>query len=283
MKSSERAFDLIVTEEDGDKVYYIRHYQGFDWPQGVSGPTIAIGYDCGYVTRAEALADWTGIVSDATVSAIVSACGMRGEAAHAFVRAHGNLVTITWEQALKEFSDREMPKWEGHVDAALPNTDLLSGDSYGAIVSLAYNRGPSFDAPGPHYAEMRAIKQHMAAKEFELIPDEFLSMRRLWPQGGDLWRRREHEADLFRQGLGQPAQLPARPAPVARPHDRSTKSLQAALNAILQLEPPLDTDGVYGPATRADVEKLQVRAGLVPDGIAGNATWSAIEARRSVA
>jgi hypothetical protein len=41
----------------------------------------------------------------------------------------------------------------------------------------------------------------MVNKRFTLIPREILSMRRLWPMGGDLWRRREHEAALFSQGL----------------------------------------------------------------------------------
>ncbi|MET3908981.1 GH24 family phage-related lysozyme (muramidase) [Bradyrhizobium sp. S3.3.6] len=48
---------------------------------------------------------------------------------------------------------------------------------------------------------MRNIKAHMIGKRYELIPHEFYSMRRLWPVGGDLWRRRGHEAALFEQGL----------------------------------------------------------------------------------
>lgn len=201
MKSSQAAFDLIVAEEDSDQAYYTRHYQHFDWPQGASGPTIGIGYDCGYVAPDEARADWTGIVSDDVIAHIVAACGIKGEAARSFVASRGSSVTIPWDQALAEFQQREMPKWEAHVTAALPSTDKLSGDSFGALVSLAYNRGASFSAPDPRHAEMRAIKAHMAALEFAKIPGEFLSMRRLWPQGGDLWRRRGHEAALFQKGL----------------------------------------------------------------------------------
>jgi GH24 family phage-related lysozyme (muramidase) len=201
VKSSQAALDLIVTEEDSDEAYYTKHYENFDDPGGASGPTIGIGYDCGYVTPAEATADWTGIVDPDTVAHIVAACGIRGNAAHNFVIDHGSSVTITWDQAIAEFQQREMPKWEAIVVAHLPNTDKLSGDSFGALVSLAYNRGPSFDLPGPRYAEMRAIKAFMAAQEFARIPAEFLSMRRLWPQGGDLWRRRGHEAQLFQHGL----------------------------------------------------------------------------------
>jgi len=198
---SDDAFNLIVTEEDSSEAYYTRHYQHFDWPEGASGPTIGIGYDCGYVTAAEARADWADIVEEATIDAIVAACGIKGEAAGAWVRAHGASVTITWDQAIAEFRNREVPKWVGRVAASLPNLDKLTPDSLGALVSLAYNRGCSFDLPDPRYAEMRAIKALMASEQFAKIPAEFLSMRRLWPRGGDLWNRRAHEAALFQKGL----------------------------------------------------------------------------------
>src|ERR1700692_699712 len=220
MHSSQRAMLLIITEEDSNQNYYIRHYEQFEWPGGSSGPTAAIGYDCGYCTAAEIEADWKGIVSDATVAALVAASGRRGSAGQEFVRAHGGSITITWDQAISEFQGREMPKWEAEVEKALPNTDKLSGDSFGALVSLAYNRGCSFGLPGGRYTEMRAIKAHMAAEQFDQIPNDFLSVRRLWPVGGDLWNRRGHEALLFRDGLVAPtlppdAAIGKAPAPAA--------------------------------------------------------------------
>ena len=202
MKISKDAFDLIVKEEDSDQAYYTRHYQHFDWPEGASGPTIGIGYDLGYSTHAEVEVDWKGIVSDETIAQLQRGVGLRGDVAHAFVQRNRNAVTITWDQALQEFSEREVPKWEAQVEKALPNTDLLSGDSFGALVSLAYNRGAGvFSNPGARFSEGREIKALMASKEFDKIPAEFLSMRRLWPRGGDLWNRRAHEALLFQQGL----------------------------------------------------------------------------------
>jgi GH24 family phage-related lysozyme (muramidase) len=279
MKSSEKAFGLIVTEEDGNQSYYVTHYEGFDYPGGASGPTVAIGWDCGYATAGEAVADWTGIVSPDTVTHIVAACGRKGASAAEFVRENPHAVTITWDEAMQEFREREMPKWEAHVDAALPNTNFLSPDSYGAIVSLAYNRGASFSTPGPRCAEMRAIKAHMTAKAFELIPAEFLSMRRLWPEGGDLWRRRGHEADLFRSGLGQPpvSGHPRPPIPAAAPPDHSTRALQEKLNLILLLHPPLAEDGVSGPSTRGAIMMLQKQAELHADGVIGHDTWAWID------
>jgi GH24 family phage-related lysozyme (muramidase) len=199
---SDDAFNLIVTEEDSSEAYYTKHYQHFEWPGGASGPTIGIGYDCGYVAAAEAQADWSGIVDALTMQAIIAACGIQGPAAKAFVLAHGSTVTIPWNPAITEFRNRELPKWIGRVQAVLRNTDKLSEDSFGALVSLSYNRGTGgYDDPGPRYTEMRAIKAHMAAQQFSQIPMDILGMQRLWPKGGDLWNRRAHEAALFTKGL----------------------------------------------------------------------------------
>jgi len=215
---SQAAFDLIVREEDGNEFYYTRHYEHFDWPAGASGPTVGIGYDCGYVTQSELRQDWAGIVSDATIEALARAVGLRGEAAHAFVRMHGRSVTITWDPAIGEFSTRELPKWIARVKAALPNYDLLPPDCRGALVSLSYNRGTGgFHDPGPRYSEMRAITALMAARDFARIPDEFLSMRRLWPEGGDLWRRRGHEAALFDDGLAKASEASPSAPPASQP------------------------------------------------------------------
>lgn len=221
LQVSQEAFNLIVSEEDSDQKYYIRHYEHFDWPAGSSGPTVGIGYDCGYVTEAELVKDWAAIVSNETLAVLKRAIGLKAGLASQFVRKHGHEVTITWEQAIKQFQDRELPKWCAVVKAHLPNTELLHPSCFGALVSLAYNRGPSFSAPGSRYAEMRSIRTHMATKNFAAIPGDLLSMRRLWPAGGDLWRRRAHEAQLFKDGLngiGTPLRVPPAPGtPVPPP------------------------------------------------------------------
>jgi GH24 family phage-related lysozyme (muramidase) len=99
------------------------------------------------------------------------------------------------------FLGRDMPKWEAIVIKALPNATQLAPDSFGALVSLAYNRGPSFSTVGDRYREMRAIRDHLANQQFDEIPDDFRSMRRLWPNVVGLRNRRDHEAALFEKGL----------------------------------------------------------------------------------
>jgi len=285
MKSSQAAFDLIVEEEVTNEAYYTHHYQHFDWPKGQSGPTVGVGYDCGYVTQDELRTDWAGIATDDAIAAMLPACGKRAGEAEAFVNAHRASVTITWDQAIAEFRDREMPKWEARVAAALPNTDQLSPDSFGALVSLAYNRGASFNAPGARETEMRAIRDHMAARDFDKIPAEFLAMRRLWPpKGSDLWNRREHEAALFQRGLaapaatagGGPAQAAGPSGGTAAPVVHGTRWVQDSLNR-LGANPPLTVDGNIGPATRAAIVAFQTRAGITADGDAGPTTMAKIE------
>ena len=120
-KSSQAGIDEIVTEEDSGQAYYVRHYTHFEWPQGASGPTVGIGYDCGYSTREQILRDWSGIIPDAMVAALQDAAGLKSYAAAQFVRLHYAGVTITWDQAMAEFMQRELPKWEAECRAALPH------------------------------------------------------------------------------------------------------------------------------------------------------------------
>jgi GH24 family phage-related lysozyme (muramidase) len=87
------------------------------------------------------------------------------------------------------------------TERALPNTGKLSADSLGALVSLAYNRGASFDSEGTRYQEMRAIKADMAAKKYQDVPKQIRNMKRLWPNVKGLRVRRDLEAQLFQDGL----------------------------------------------------------------------------------
>jgi hypothetical protein len=217
---SKAAIDLIVKEEISSKAYYDRRYQHFDWPGGASGPTVGIGYDCGYCVPKEIVEDWAGILSEDQIATLVDASGIKGAKAEPWVRAHKKSVTISYELARRQFDEREMPKWIDRVEAALPNTDKLSADSMGALVSLAYNRGASFSVSGVRYAEMRAIKQHMASEQFHLIPGCIREMKRLWSPSSGLCKRRDREADLFAAGLEAPVVVPLHEASERPTHDR---------------------------------------------------------------
>ena len=90
--------------------------------------------------------------------------------------------------------------------ASLANTDALHPDCLGALVSLVYNRGASFEREGERYREMRAIRAAMGAQAFSQIPAQIRGMKRIWADeahSAGLLKRRELEALLFEHGLAQ--------------------------------------------------------------------------------
>lgn len=197
---SDAAVNLIASEEITDEAYYTTHYQHFDWPEGDSGPTVGIGYDCGYVKADELRRDWEGIVSDDVVAVLLSAVGKQKDVGRDFVRAHKASVTISYAEAMRQFREREIPKWIARTVAAFPNCDCLSPDCLGVLVSVGYNRGLSFAADKDSRKEMREIRACMVRGDFGAIPQQIRLMKRLWPTGG-LAGRREREAQLFEKGL----------------------------------------------------------------------------------
>lgn len=206
LKISKTARDLIVAFEVSSEAIYSANYQKPIWPGGRSGPTIGIGYDLGYVSNDEMLESWKGILSGHTeyLSILKIGCGVTGAAAKDLIPKMSD-VEITWDVATKQFNV-EIQRYVTLTQTSLPNFSALSEDCRGALVSLVYNRGPSFDVPKAsdptgRYQEMRNIRQLMVEGKPVDVPDEIRNMRRLWPDVKGLKRRREAEAALFEQGL----------------------------------------------------------------------------------
>ncbi len=205
---SQKARDLITTFEVTSAAAYRRLYQRPIWPKGSSGITIGVGYDTGYVTEDLLRDDWSGYLSDDNLSKLSAVCNLKGkEAGLALSRV--STVVIPWESANDQFARKELPRWTGVTEQALPNAEVLNADCLGALVSLTFNRGPSFGIPPEkdptgRFKEMRSIKQLMADKELSKIPDQIRSMKRIWKDQPDmrgLLLRRDLEAKLFQIGL----------------------------------------------------------------------------------
>ncbi len=203
------ARDMLIKHEVTSREVYERDYQRPTWPGGRSGVTIGIGYDvgAGVSDKAQLWADWRGKLSDAMIKSLERCIGVTGKAARALL-PRVQSVDVPWEAAVAVFDQDTVPRFYEMCERALPNFEELPGDCRGALVSLTYNRGPSFDRTNDpdgldRYREMRAIKAHMAARAWEKIPGEIRSMKRLWEGRGlgGLLRRREDEAALFERGL----------------------------------------------------------------------------------
>lgn len=201
MRSSQAAKNLIVAEEVTSEAVYTKKYQKPEWPGAQSGITIGIGYDCGYASPAKIREDWGPHLPPNMVSALVRVAGLKGTEAKAMLARVRSQVSVPWDAAMDVFENNDMPKWEQIVLKAIPSAAKLNADCFGVIVSLAYNRGPSFTKPGDRYREMRAIKQHIDAGQYDKVPGDLKSMARLWPNLPGLVGRRKREAALFQQGL----------------------------------------------------------------------------------
>ncbi len=198
---SDEAFDLIVEFEVSSQQVYTARYRKPVWPQGASGVTVGVGYDVGYATKALLHADFDGAIPAGMVSALERALGVTGTPAAALAESLRSEVDVPWDAAIAVHRDKVVPRWTGVAERALQNTSALPPSSLGALVSLIYNRGASFSRQGDRYAEMRRIREHMAARDFEAVPGDIRSMKRLWPTVPGLQKRREREARLFEVGL----------------------------------------------------------------------------------
>lgn len=201
---STRAMDMIVAFEVSSEAAYKRLYCHPVWPHGKSGVTIGIGYDIGYVTADVLATDWAEAIGAPAVGTLKAACGKTGEAASQIL-PQVKSVEVPFAAADAVFKKTVMPRYLGRTLAALPAAaENLTPDCLGALVSLAYNRGASFNAAGDRYLEMRAIRDDIQAGRVADIPAQIRAMKRLWegrPEMAGLLRRRDLEALLFEQGL----------------------------------------------------------------------------------
>ncbi|MGV7209926.1 hypothetical protein ACLB1G_18960 [Oxalobacteraceae bacterium A2-2] len=201
-KVAEEAVRMLVLFEVSSESRYTAKYQQPVWPGGDSGATIGIGYDIGYATESWLRDDWNGYVDAATLARLRGACRKTGKSAGQLVPGLRD-VAVPWTAAYSQFTERLLPLYVGATLNAVPLADRLSDKSLGALVSLVYNRGASFNKPGDRYKEMRAIKAALASGDYASIPDQIRRMTRLWDpaQFAGLHTRRKMEAALFQEGL----------------------------------------------------------------------------------
>lgn len=204
---SDKAIDLVVTFEVSSKAAYERAYRHPTWPKGKSGITIGIGYDIGYVSPDTLAQDWRANLPDREVDILRPACGVKGPAAQALL-PQTSAVDVPFDNAMSVFRDVTLGKTATQTLRFLPRAARLHPDSFGALVSLVYNRGASFALEGDRYAEMRQIRSDIAESRFQDVPGRIRSMKRLWqndPSARGLVTRRELEALLFEEGLAAEA------------------------------------------------------------------------------
>jgi hypothetical protein len=208
---SDDAFSLIVRHETGGRPFYEKVIKARPvWPAGSSGVTIGFGYDLGFNSPADLRRDWS-VLGVSALARLEKACGRHGDPGLKALAASMADITVPWDTAERVFRSSTLPRFVRRTMDALPDVERLSADSFGALVSLTFNRGASYGIahkpakdPKDRYREMRAIKAAMAAGPHADIPDLIRAMIRLWRGTAietEMTRRRNNEAALFAHGL----------------------------------------------------------------------------------
>ena len=198
---SKRAIDLIIQFEIGGRTYYDKALQKPTYPGGESGVTIGIGYDLGYNTEKQFLADWSPSLNLNFVNALRPLCGLKGEKVKGLLRGEVLNVRIPYNIAYDVFVRTSVPRYYKATLSIYPQLTELNEDTQGALVSMIYNRGTSLN--GERRKEMRNIVTLVANKDYEGIAEEIENSKRLWEHKGmdGLVLRREAEADLIRDSI----------------------------------------------------------------------------------
>ena len=204
---SKKSLDLILEfEVGGGENYYNKFLKNPSWPGEQSGVTIGVGYDLGYVNKAEFTNDWKEL-NQKDFDRLYKVVGIKGIAAKDLTRGLKD-ISIPWDLSLKVFMNKTVTKFYNLTRETFPNFDNLPEDAKGGLVSLVFNRGNALE--GDRRREMKLIRDGMKLvsvydqKALTFIANQIRSMKRIWLGGSiekGMIRRRDAEAKLIEESL----------------------------------------------------------------------------------
>ena len=204
---SNKSLNLILEfEVGGGENYYNKFLKNPAWPGEQSGVTIGVGYDLGYVNKAEFSEDWKDLPKE-TFDRLYKVVGIKGIAAKNLIKGLRD-ISIPWELSLKVFNNKTVTKFYNLTKQTFPNFDNLPEDAKGGLVSLVFNRGNALE--GDRRREMKLIRDGMKLvstfdqKALTFIANQIRNMKRIWIGGSiekGMSRRRDAEAKLIEDSL----------------------------------------------------------------------------------
>ena len=204
---NDKSLKLILEfEVGGGENYYNKFLKNPAWPGEQSGVTIGVGYDLGYVNKAEFSEDWKDLPKE-TFDRLYKVVGIKGYNAKNLIRGLKDIV-IPWDLSLKVFNNKTVTKFYNLTRQTFPNFDNLPEDAKGGLVSLVFNRGAALE--GNRRREMKLIRDGMKLvstfdqKALTFIANQIRNMKRIWAGGSiekGMNRRRDAEAKLIEQSL----------------------------------------------------------------------------------
>jgi hypothetical protein len=197
LQISEKSWDLILEfEVGGGQPYYEKYLIHPEWPKGASGVTIGVGYDLGYNSRQQILADWKDLPPE-DLNLLAACAGIKGDAAKYALRTVSQ-VRVPWQLAMTVYKSRTVPRFAAATVKAYPGIDTLDAGAQGVMLSWVFNRGDGVSA-SDRDLEKRQIRAAVPGQP-PRVPGYIRHSERLWlgtANGRGLVRRREAEADLW--------------------------------------------------------------------------------------
>ena len=198
---SKKSIDFIIQHEVGGRAYYEKALQKPTYPGGESGVTIGFGYDLGYNTEKQFLADWKSSLPVGSLNLLKPVLGLKADKAKEALKGDILNIRISYNSAYDVFVKCSVPRFYALTKSIYPQLEELNEDTQGALVSMVFNRGASIK--GESRVEMAAIVPLVAKKDYHGIAEEIEKSKRLWEHKGldGLVIRREAEADLIRNSI----------------------------------------------------------------------------------
>ena len=204
---SKKSLDLILEfEVGGGESYYNKFLKNPECPGEQSGVTIGVGYDLGYVNKAEFSEDWKDLPKE-IFDRLYKVVGIKGYNAKNLIRGLKD-ISIPWDLSLKVFMNKTVTKFYNLTRETFPNFDNLPEDAKGGLVSLVFNRGNALE--GDRRREMKLIRDGMKLvstfdqKALTFIANQIRNMKRIWIGGSiekGMSRRRDAEAKIIEESL----------------------------------------------------------------------------------
>lgn len=201
---------FIAKEETGGLHYYEMITRWPHYPGHASGITIGVGYDLRFNSVEDFKTSWSNYLPETHVDELAKDIGKKGSKSRA-IELKNKGIQVPFKSAWPVLINMTLPRFYQNTESIYPSINHLPDLCRSALVSLVFNRGTSLS--DYRRKEMKEIQRILnAANDANLreekkigllheVEDQLLSMKRLWAPGSGLTKRRQDEANLWREGL----------------------------------------------------------------------------------
>ncbi len=203
---------FIAKEETGGLSYYDMITRWPHYPGHASGITIGVGYDLRFNSAENFKETWGDHLPASHLKELLKDIGKKGSKARA-IELKNKGIEVPFKSAWPVLTDLTLPRYCQSTESTYPSLSGLPDLCRSVLVSLIFNRGTSLS--GSRRREMKEIQNILESanksnlsesrkKEILVgVEDQLLSMKRLWAPGSGLIKRRQAEANLWRDGLNE--------------------------------------------------------------------------------